>query len=188
MPGPRTVPYRHGVHFYEDHASLCRMVGRFLAEGLVSGDPAVVVATPEHQAQIVPELQRNRIDVRAAQHEGTLVVLDADDTLGVCMIDGTPDPELFGAYIGTVLAQLRRIKPTATVRAYGEMVDLLWRNGQTEAAIKLEIHWNALASRYRFSLLCGYAMGHFYKEPEAYARVCAQHTDVRRFDPASLRS
>jgi hypothetical protein len=43
--------------------------------------------------------------------------------------------------------------------------------------VKLEILWNAIASRYRFSLLCGYAMGHFYKEPEAYARVCAEHSE-----------
>jgi hypothetical protein len=99
------------------------------------------------------------------------------------MVDGSPDPDLFASYIGTVLTQLGKIKPAATVRAYGEMVDVLWRAGQTEAAVKLEILWNALASRYRFSLLCGYAMGHFYKEPDAYARVCAQHSDVRHTDP-----
>lgn len=154
------------------------MVATFLAEGLAAGDPAIVVATPPHEEQIVAELRRRLIDVQYAQRAGDLVFLDADETLGVCMIDGTPDPELFTSYMGTVLSQLGRINPGATVRAYGEMVDVLWKAGQTEAAVKLEMLWNALASRYNFSLLCGYAMGHFYKEPEAYARVCAEHSAV----------
>ena len=29
---------------------------------------------------------------------------------------------------------------------------------------KVEMLWNGLASTYDFSLLCGYAFGHFYKE------------------------
>jgi len=174
----KTGPHRHGVHFYEDSASLCRMVARFLAEGLTTGDPAIVVATPPHQEQIVEQLRSRLIDVGSAQRSGALVFLDADETLGVCMVGGNPDPELFASYIGTVLGQVARIKPQSTVRAYGEMVDLLWKTGQTEAAVKLEILWNALASKYRFSLLCGYAMGHFYKEPDAYARVCSEHSDV----------
>lgn len=152
------------------------------------GDPAVVVVSPAHREQIVEELGRQHVDVRSAQRSGALVFLDASETLGVCMVNGTPDAELFSGYMGTVLSQLGRIKPRATVRAYGEMVDVLWKAGQTEAAVKLEMLWNALASKYHFSLLCGYAMGHFYKEPEAYARVCAQHSEILPSDGTSAES
>ena len=185
-PGPD--PHRHGVHFYEDDASLCRKVATFLGQGLVVGDPAVVLVTPSHREQIVAELGRQHVDVRSVERSGALVFLDASDTLGVCMVNGTPDAELFSAYMGMVLSQLGRIKPRATIRAYGEMVDVLWKAGETEAAVRLEVLWNALAATYRFSLLCGYAMGHFYKEPEAFARVCAQHSDVLSSDGTAAKS
>jgi hypothetical protein len=43
------------------------------------------------------------------------------------------------------------------------MVDVLWRKGQTAAAIRLETLWNDLSRTHEFKLLCGYAMGNFYK-------------------------
>jgi len=57
------------------------------------------------------------------------------------------------------------------------MVDVLWKSGQKEAAIRLEILWNQLANTQAFSLLCGYAMGHFYKDAN-FQEVCRHHTHV----------
>jgi anti-sigma regulatory factor (Ser/Thr protein kinase) len=42
------------------------------------------------------------------------------------------------------------------VRAYGEMVALLWEQGDPGAAIELEGLWNDLAETRVFSLMCGY--------------------------------
>jgi hypothetical protein len=55
---------------------------------------------------------------------------------------------------------------------------VLWKQGHTEAAIRLEVLWNELASTYAFSLLCGYAMGNFFKETAKLHEVCEQHTRV----------
>ena len=63
------------------------------------------------------------------------------------------------------------------VRAYGEMVDVLWKAGQTVAATRLEMLWNDLARSQSFSLLCGYAMGSFYKDA-AVEEVCSHHSHV----------
>ena len=57
------------------------------------------------------------------------------------------------------------------------MVDLLWQDGQQQAAIQLEMLWNQLAAREDFALLCGYAMGTFYKTATLDA-VRAQHTHI----------
>ena len=58
------------------------------------------------------------------------------------------------------------------------MVDLLWKNGQSDAAIALEILWNKLALKYNFALLCGYSIGSFYKQTKQFEDVCAQHSYV----------
>ena len=170
--------YKHAVHFYEDSASLCRIVGGFLAEGLSASEPAVIIATPPHREQVLSNLMERSIDVQQARRVGELVVLDVDDTLGAFMLDGTPDEALFDAYMSTILMQVMRVRPRATIRAYGEMVDVLWKAGRCEAAIKLETRWNALASRHPFSLLCGYSMGRFYKQPDFFNQVCAHHDAV----------
>jgi hypothetical protein len=57
------------------------------------------------------------------------------------------------------------------------MVDVLWKDGLTAAAIKLEMLWNRLANTHDFSLLCGYAMGQFYKDASV-DDVCRHHTHL----------
>jgi hypothetical protein len=58
------------------------------------------------------------------------------------------------------------------------MVDVLWKDGQTAAAIRLETLWNQLAQTHSFALLCGYSMGNFYKDAAAREDICHQHTHV----------
>jgi PAS domain S-box-containing protein len=61
------------------------------------------------------------------------------------------------------------------------MVDLLWRDGAPDAAIRLEELWNDLGRHYTFSLLCAYPLANFYKESDStgFDRVCNAHTAVR---------
>lgn len=186
---PQTREHRHSVHFYEDSPSLCRIVGEFLCEGLSIGAPALIIATPPHRDQILANVEARGIDAALARRQGELVVLDVDDTLGAFMLDGTPDASLFDAYMGNILNQIRRVRSHATIRAYGEMVDVLWKAGRPEAAIRLEARWNALASKHPFSLLCGYSMGSFYKQPDFYRDVCQHHDHIFESDaPPATRA
>jgi hypothetical protein len=57
------------------------------------------------------------------------------------------------------------------------MVDVLWKRDQTAAAIRLEMLWNDLARSHQFGLLCGYAMGSFYKG-SASDEICGAHSHV----------
>jgi signal transduction histidine kinase len=60
------------------------------------------------------------------------------------------------------------------------MVNLLWTDGNPEAAIRLEELWNDLASTHSFSLLCTYAMGNFYKAADGhpFEEICRRHGHV----------
>jgi hypothetical protein len=167
----------HAVRFYEDDSSLCRIVTDFIGDGLVARQPAVVIATPAHREEINRGLHALALDVRRLQESRMLLVLDAEETLSAFMKDGVPDPVAFRATVGGVLDLATAGRPNATVRAYGEMVDWLWKQGTADAAIRLEMLWNQLADTRAFSLLCGYSMGNFYKQG-AYEDICSQHTHV----------
>lgn len=166
----------HAVRFYEDSNSLCRIVSGFVAEGLALGQPALIIATQPHIDSIVANLTSATIDVDGLKKKGDLLLLDARQTLATFMVNGQPDADFFKASASSALAQLARGR-AGTIRAYGEMVDVLWKDGMSAAAIKLEMLWNRLANTHDFSLLCGYAMGNFYKDA-TIDDVCRHHTHV----------
>jgi hypothetical protein len=173
------IAHRHAVQFYGDDRSLCNTVSGFLSEGLIAGEPAVIIASDTHQTAILDRLRERLIDVEKARREGDLLVLDAQATLDLFMFGEFPDARAFDEKVGYAIEQAFARRSPVLVRAYGEMVDILWKGGQEEAAVRLEILWNKLVTRYHFALLCGYSMGSFYKEAEKLQRICDQHTDVR---------
>ena len=63
------------------------------------------------------------------------------------------------------------------VRAYAEMVAMLWDAGLVNAAVQLETRWNELGREYAFSLFCGYPARAVTQgdRPDAFAEVCRLH-------------
>ena len=176
-----TEHHYHGVQFYKDKDSLARTVAKFLGEGIRAGQPALVIGTVAHSAAICDRLEALGHNISVLKETGELCVFDARKIMSAFMVDGMPDTLLFRSNLGDLLDRLCASRQPSPIRAFGEMVDLLWRKGKTAAAIRLEILWNQLASDYDFELLCGYAVGHFYKETardSGYDGVRALHSHV----------
>jgi signal transduction histidine kinase len=177
-----TAPNKsHVVQFYEDENNLCDTVAGFLADGLAGGHPVVVIATDAHRAALSSRLSSSGLDFGQACRTGQLSFHDAHSALSTFMSGDMPDEHLFKNSIGSIIDTSRDGRaPATTVRAYGEMVDVLWREGNRAAAIRLEELWNDLAATHSFSLLCAYAMANFYKEghSQEFLDICKNHTHV----------
>jgi hypothetical protein len=173
-------PHQHAVQFYDDEQFLARVAGHFLAGALKSGDPALIIATPWHSKLLTKALRAQGVDVAEVRREGHLVVLDARQTLDQFMDGASPDPARFRDTVGAAIERTLNGRRGATVHAFGEMVDVLWRDGNRDGAIRLERLWNALAASHRFSLLCAYRMTNFGSaaDAEQFAEVCGQHSRV----------
>jgi len=156
---------------------LCRIVSKFISEGLAANQPALIIATAAHIEGITRNLRNAAIDVDALRAKGDLRLVDARDMLDEFMVNGQPDAALFKASASAAIQQVCGDRQRCTIRAYGEMVDLLWKDGMNGAAIKLEMLWNRLANTREFSLLCGYSMGSFYKDA-SIDDITRQHTHV----------
>ncbi len=172
-----STPQYHAVRFYENERSLARIVATFLSDGFMSGSPGIVVATPVFRGALVRELIARSLDVVQLQRSNDLLLLDAKDTLSAFMVNGEPDARKFNDSMCEVIARACRGREDCTVRIFGQMVDVLWSTGKQDAAIHLEMLWNQLAQTQAFSLLCGYAMGHFVKDASREA-ICSHHTHV----------
>ena len=119
---------------YETDAEfMAEQVAQFLAEGLACGETACLIATAEHREAFSAQLARRAIDVERALASGRLIMLDAAESLSQLMVDGAPDEERFRRLACGILSQCERRSPGRRVRAYGEMVDLLWRDGNQRA-------------------------------------------------------
>ncbi len=145
---------RHLVQLYgRQDRLLATSVCRYLAEGLDRGEGVVAIAVAEHLHAFGREL-RHHPRYQPAVRDGTLVLLDARVLLAGMLVDGQPDGERFDHGVGGVLRELAA--RTGRVRAYGEMVGLLWADGMAAAAIRLEEHWDRLQSGAGFDLFCAY--------------------------------
>jgi signal transduction histidine kinase len=176
--------HAHSVQFYEDDRFLAETVVDFFAAGLVNGQRAVAIATPEHRAAFSAGLHDKGFDVERARMNGQIVLLDADELLSAFMVGSLPDAARFRLAMDGLLGSHARfgegIARRQSVLAFGEMVDLLWRRNNLDGAIRLEELWNELATVYSFSLLCAYSLESFVQDThDAPLRaICNQHTHV----------
>jgi len=104
--------------------------------------------------------------------------MDADETVAKLMNGNGLDDGRFKDVVGTVLAQAA--SGGRGVRAFGEMVTLLWRQGDQQAALRVEELWNQLGSELSFSLLCAYPIGDFRGDRDlaAFSKICREHSVV----------
>jgi hypothetical protein len=138
----------HVVKVYDDDRDLVRGVTAFLSTGVMAGDLVIVVATPSHRVAFEQAADASAIDLVTAAANGRYLALDAHETLAAFMVDGVPDRLRFDA----VMRALLRNAAPLSVRIFGEMVAVLWDDGDVSGAILLESLWNDLASAHPFTL------------------------------------
>jgi DcmR-like sensory protein len=176
----------HVVQLYgSDDRLLTRNVGRYLEEGLKRGDGLLVIATPEHRSSLARYLS-NQPSYSSAVLDGRLVFLDAAATLNRFLSNGVPDAERFGSAVGEALRTVQSNAGPTGVRAYGEMVGLLWKSGNTAAATRLEELWNGLLKASDVRLFCAYPIDVFspdFQVSNLDALLCA-HTHLLPIDVA----
>jgi hypothetical protein len=125
-------------------------------------------------------LERLGSEVELAVQTRQLVFLDAQETLSRFMRAGQPDWTLFEDTVGHAMRQVHPAGDNAGLRAYGEMVGILWKARQFSAAIRLEQFWNKLLAHSSFSLFCGYAIDVFGKDFQISSldAILCTHTHV----------
>ncbi len=159
----------HAVQFYNDDVFLIDTVSAFITAGLKENGAIIVIATAQHREELRNTLQ--------AANNSSITYIDAVELLSAFMVDDWPNETRF---ISTVGPLLQRAALKGPVRIFSEMGAVLWAEGKTRAAIRLEELGNELASQHAFSLLCAYPMSGFpdQKNNLSFLQVCRAHTHV----------
>lgn len=145
----------HALHVYQDDTTLSTTVAAFLAPAFADGHAVISIGTRPHIAAIEQRLRTDGCDVDGARRRGQYVTLDAERAVALLLRDGLPTQETFDSVVGGHLARL--VAEHGQVRAFGEIVNLLWRDGKRAAALRLEELWNDALGRHPLALVCGYS-------------------------------
>jgi hypothetical protein len=152
-------PCGHIIYPYTDEDLVAQAVCLYASTGLRAGDAVVLIMTKAHRGPIDRRLMAEDFDTVELQRAGRLTYLVAEDLLSVLTVNGMPDESLFKSIVGRVLERAqKRVSDGRRVRAFGELVSLLWLDN-AEAAERLEQMWDEMIKLYSISLLCTYSLG-----------------------------
>jgi hypothetical protein len=110
----------------------------------------VLIAIPVHLQALELRLRAKGFDLDAACAQDQYIPLDAEETLSKFMVHGWPDEDLFNQVISSLLTRAR--KGGRQVRAFGEMVAIMWGQGLNGATVHLEHLWHDLCHAETFPL------------------------------------
>jgi hypothetical protein len=165
----------HLLQIYRDESALLDSLERFVMAGLGDGQSVAIISTPTHRAEMERRLTARGIDVAGARRVDSYIDLDAEETLARFMRNGLPDEALFRETIRSVLSRARQ--GDRRVRAFGEMVALLWAQGNRAATLLLEHYWHVLCQLEDIPLFCAYPWNGFGPEDaEAVRDIFSAHS------------
>jgi hypothetical protein len=171
------APCDHVVQIYEDDKCFLDTLEGFCGNGLLSGDSVVIIATQEHLNNLNERLLKQGFDLEKLMSIDQYIPLVAEETLAKFMVNNWPDEKLFNECISGVIE--RATANDRKVRAFGEMVALLWVQGLNGATVQLENLWNQLHSNEQFSLYCAYPKSGFTQSAaDSIDKICQTHSKV----------
>jgi hypothetical protein len=171
------TPCEHFVQIYQEDTALLDALEGFIAGGLRNDESAIVIATPTHRRNLAERLQRQGIDLPRAEAEDRYITLDAEQSLLLFMRNGWPEENYFQEFIHGLLERTQG--RGRRVRAFGEMVALLWAQGHNGATVRLEHLWHALCRTESFSLFCAYPKSGFTQDATtSLQEICDAHSKV----------
>ena len=167
----------HVVQIYESEEALLNLLEGFITDGITAGDAVVLIATSGHLESLEQKLKLAGLDLEALKADDQYLPLIAEEVLSRIMINDWPNYSLF---METVTRIFRRVSNGKRhVRAFGEMVAILWAQGNSGATIMLEQLWNMYCEKEPFSLFCAYPKNAFQENSDLSLRnICKTHSKI----------
>jgi hypothetical protein len=149
----------HILQYYSSEEELLDTLSAYIGEGLQKGESAIIIATPEHLRALRYRLESIHADLIRAMFEDRYITIDVNVALTSFMIDGVPDEQLFSEMTRNLLR--RASASSRRVRAFGEMVALLWASGNRTGTVRLEQLWEDFCRKREVTVLCSYPKAAF---------------------------
>ncbi len=172
------APTDHLVQIYDNDEIILDALEGFVSSGFQAQDSVIIIATEEHLTELNKRLSDHGFDLSGLQVSRQYIPLNAHETLAKFMVTGWPDEKLFMSTVEELI-EFARGKMNRPIRAYGEMVAILWGQGYSGATVQLEHLWNKFCEKETFCLFCAYPKSGFTDDAKtSMQHICSTHTKV----------
>lgn len=171
------APCDHMVQIYENEKIFLDTLEGFAGTGFLANDSVVIIATSKHLDALNARLISQGFDLNALTAADQYIPIDAEDLLSILLVDGWIDENIFNTFITDIVNRAKQ--RNGKVRAFGEMVAVLWAQGNCGATVQLENLWNQLHGKSPFTLFCAYPkIGFTGSASDSIDIICKQHGKV----------
>jgi hypothetical protein len=171
------APCSHVVQIYEDQEVFLNLLEGFVAGGITVGDCVIVIATAAHLEALEERLLSHGYNLATLSARDQYIALNAEEVLAKFMVNDWPDYHLFMETVSTLFERAHQNQ--RQVRAFGEMVALLWAQGKSGATVMLEYLWNTFCEKEDFALFCAYPQSGFAQDTHsAIKNICSTHSKM----------
>jgi hypothetical protein len=171
------APCEHLVQIYDNDKVFLDTLEGFAGSGFLANETVVIIATTQHLDALNNRLFSQGFDLNAMISSNQYMPIDAVDLLSAFLVENWIDESIFHNFISSLIERAKQRKNK--IRAFGEMVAILWERGLYGATIQLEKLWNELHSKEEFTLFCAYPNNGFTQSAGASIdEICKQHAKV----------
>lgn len=171
------APCDHLVQIYDLDSVFLSTLESFVSTGFLANESIVIIATHNHLSLLNERLNQQGFDLDALITTDQYIPLDVHESLAKFLLNNWPDEILFNTFIGSIID--RASKDNRKIRAFGEMVAVLWEQGHNGATVQLENLWNQLHSKKHFTLYCAYPKSGFTQNAtESIDTICKTHSKI----------
>lgn len=173
-------PDGHIVQLYQDADFYGEAVSHFAAEGFARGESIILVATAPNWENISARLTRKGFELDKLFRRGQLTLLDAEQTLPKFLASNMPDPKIFKPLARATIEKAHAGGKFPRVRWWGEMVNVLYVNGNTRGSTRLEEFFDDIAHEQSIAIFCSFLMDKYDRKiyDGAFADICRTHAHV----------
>ena len=143
---------------------LRRDVAQFIAEGVERGEAVLVISTRSARAALEAELASLGVRLGEMESRGLALWVDSQQALTRVLGNGVPDESEFERLVKQISAA-NSSPPGRRIRAYHDLVDVLERMGEHEAAVLVRDMWSDICKRYA-ELIIAYTEANLYSEQD----------------------
>jgi DNA-binding NarL/FixJ family response regulator len=177
-------PRRHEAAFYDSEKQLLDEWTIIAEVALNSGATFIVVAGDSILYGLQESLRARGVNLARAVGEGRYVSFTVAEIRPKFMVDDWPDETRFWEDATSMMMAAAKASKSAqpSIVACGEIAPTLCRQGNTEAAIRVEQLWDELARMYQLDVFCGYSGDCACRDRrgDVFDRICATHTGGMR--------
>lgn len=154
------------------------LVTRYIKDGLFTGDAIFVISRPGLRKILKLKMNALSFDGQSLQDQNQIRFFDAEFLLMYLNADESIEEAVFHETVAAPMynAQSKYKK----VRTFGEIFDILWKQGQYDVVKQLADYCKNLTDTEEFSYLCTYSLDHLDSDSydEAIECICKYHTHL----------